>query len=593
MRNARIRWAQRGIQEDENSGVFAGPTISSSTFWNCSVGVYLNIANDTLTLTSDTGCNLVTPIQVQSGSYSGNITTDCGIALVSAVNNPTNDIVSGQDTNKNSQSECSFVVVNTNRIVAAFFDTHLSQYTLGQLGTTFTGIPPPRSTGWSLTTNGGSIFTDNGAIPPTVPTNPTQGDAGDPIMVRDTNHGTIYLLTNPSRGSPWLGFKIWKSTDSGQSFTLVNTNVPGSVTQADKPMLAVNNFAGLSNSTNLYVAGTSLGVGVFAARSSNAGASWTGLTNFGKGHGADIAIHPNGTVYVFYLVSELTNGVTTNLLQYHWFRLGQANWQGPGTITAHPGRTNLYSLESIGNTRPRRSNSASTNDYFYSNGFPRTAVNPVNGRIYVVYADLPFAGSTTDRGDIYMQEGTPDATGALTWSGEIRVNNDRTATDQLIPAMAANPAGTQVFVGYYSRQEDPSNNSRLMAYGAKANISNGLIGATFDVFPISSVSFTNLFAGTTNSTPSSMPWRFDPVWPQQDVWLNASAKVVDPSSPDALVQTQSTYANFTADDYTWAVADSSYFYFAWRDCSALCTNNWMGTNYIRADANIRMGKVKP
>jgi len=53
------------------------------------------------------------------------------------------------------------------------------------------------------------------------------------------------LLANPSRESDtWDGFRLWKSTDEGQSFLLVNTSVPPNVTSADKPMIAVNNFAG-------------------------------------------------------------------------------------------------------------------------------------------------------------------------------------------------------------------------------------------------------------------------------------------------------------------------------------------------------------
>ncbi len=211
-----------------------------------------------------------------------------------------------------------------------------------------------------------------------------------------------------------------------------------------------------------------------------------------------------------------------------------------------------------------------------------------------MYGDLPYAGSSTDRGDIFIQEGSvADPSGVLSWSGEIKVNNDRTATDQLIPSVAVNPSGTQLFVGYYSRQIDPSNNRLIKAYGAKAGIVNGLVGATFDVFPISTLSFTNLFCGTTNSTPSNKPWLFDPVWPQEKVKLDASARVVESSSTNAVFETQGTYATFTADDYTWSSADSSFFYFAWRDCSDLSTNSWLGTNYTRADPNIRIGKIKP
>ena len=592
--NARFRWAQRAVQYDQNPGVHQGPKLRYSTFMNCNVGIYLNLRDDTLSLVGDSGCNLVTPILVQTGSYSGNITTDCGVVLVSRVNHPTNDIVSGQDTNKNSQSECSFVVINTNRIVAAFFDTHLSEWGLGTRDYFFTNIRPPRSSGWAISTNGGVSFTDNGALPPAAATNPTQGDAGDTVMARDTVNRTVYILTNPSRQTGWPGFKLWKSTDSGQSFTLVNTNVPGGQTSADKPMLAVNNFPGLGNSTNLFVAGAKNGVGIFAGRSSNAGAAWTALTNFGIGQGGDIAIHTNGSAYVFYLASLFANGVYTNWLQYHWLSVGQSNWQGPGTVAAHAGSTNLFSTNAIAGGDPKRSNGAAEGDHFISNGFPRVAVNPANGRIYVVYADLPFVGSTTDRGDIFIQEASVVGNGILTnWSGAIKVNNDRTATDQWNPSIAVNPSGTQVFVGYLSRQSDPSNNALIKSYGAKADISNGLSGATFDVFPISNVAFTNLFAGTTNSTPSTKPWLFDPVWSQGGVWLDAGARVVPAGATNAVFQTEATYATFTADDYTWSAADGSYFYFAWRDCSDVCTNSWMGTNYVRADANIRFGKVKP
>ncbi len=592
---ARFRWAQRAVQYDQNPGIHQGPKLRYSTFMNCNVGVYLNLRDDTLSLVGDTGCNLVTAIQVQTGSYSGSITTDCGVALVSRVNSPAQDTASG-DPNKNSQSECSFVVVNTNRVVAGFFETHFSQYALGQLSGSFSSIPPPRSTGLAVSTDGGASFTDNGSVPPAIPSNPTQGDVGDPVMVRDAingngTNGPLFLLTNPARVGTYQGFRLWKSSDNGQNFSLVNTNVPGGVSGVDKPMLAINNFAGLSNSTNLYAAGTA--GGVFIARSANAGATWTGVTNFGIGHGADIAIHTNGTVYVFYLASRFSGGVYTNWLQYHWLRLGQTVWQGPGTLSMHVGRTNFYSTNGNASGNLKRSNSAATDDYFVSNGFPRVAVNPANGRIYVVYADLPFAGSSTDRGDIFIQEGVADATGALTWSGEIKVNNDRTATDQWNPSIAINPAGSRLFVGYCSRQGDPSNNALVKAYGAKANIAGGLVGATFDVFPISSVAFTNLFAGTTNSTPSNRPWLFDPVWPQTDVSLDASAKVVDTGSPSMVVVTGNTYAHFTADDYTWSAADSSFFYFVWRDCSDVCMNSWKGTNYVRADPNIRLGKVNP
>ena len=258
--------------------------------------------------------------------------------------------------------------------------------------------------------------------------------------------------------------------------------------------------------------------------------------------------------------------------------------------------TNHFSTKVYASGNPKRLNSADEQDFFQSNSFPRVAVNPVSGNIYLVYSDPPAVGTNTDRGDIWIQEGVANTDGSLSWSGNgaIRVNNDRTATDQWNPSIAVNPTGTTIFVGYYSRQEDPSNNAMIKAYGAKANVSNGLTNATFDVFPVSSVAFTNLFCGMTASTPSTNPWLFDWVWAQKGICMDTNARIVDCSLGNNVlpVPTDSTRANFTADDYTWSNADSSYFYFAWRDCSDLCTNTWNGSSYIRADPNIRLGKVR-
>ena len=79
--HAHVLWAQRGIQYDENPGVYAGPSLASSAFDHCSVGVYVNIQNDTLYLSQDTCCNVTTPILDNSGSYSGSIPTVCALDI--------------------------------------------------------------------------------------------------------------------------------------------------------------------------------------------------------------------------------------------------------------------------------------------------------------------------------------------------------------------------------------------------------------------------------------------------------------------------------------------------------------------------------
>jgi len=46
----------------------------------------------------------------------------------------------------------------------------------------------------------------------------------------------------------------------------------------------------------------------------------------------------------------------------------------------------------------------------------------------------------------------------LRWSGAMKVNHDNTQTDQWNPAITVNPAGTELFIGHYSRQKDPNTN---------------------------------------------------------------------------------------------------------------------------------------
>ena len=192
-------------------------------------------------------------------------------------------------------------------------------------------------------------------------------------------------------------------------------------------------------------------------------------------------------------------------------------------VASGESQARVDSADPNGSGNPKRSNSATSEDYFVSNAFPRMAVNPVTGCIDIVHADLPFAGSDTDRGDIFINEGVPQADGSLNWTGERKVNHDGTVSDHRNPSIAINAAGTQLFAGSYSRQADSANNALIEAYRAKANLANGLATATFEVIPISSTAFPPLFPGALTSTPPANTWMYDHVWAQAGVCLNTSA----------------------------------------------------------------------
>ena len=273
---------------------------------------------------------------------------------------------------------------------------------------------------------------------------------------------------------------------------------------------------------------------------------------------------------------------------------GQTTWSAATLIDAHLGTSpqSLFSLNQFGGGNLRRNNNASEQNYFFSNSFPRVAVNPVTGLIYIVYSDLPFAGSSVDRGDIFINEGTPNAAlnGQLSWSGTRRVNNDLTGTDQWNPSVAIIPQGSKLFVGYYSRQVS-AQNGLIQAFGATANLSGGFSTATFNDFPISSTTFTNLFPGTAAVTPPTSPWLFDNVWCQSLTCLDLQTARYS-SASECLYQAPPDYVNFCGDDYTWTSADSGYFYFAWCDRSLPTINVFSNTFYSRADPNVRLGKIK-
>jgi hypothetical protein len=220
-------------------------------------------------------------------------------------------------------------------------------------------------------------------------------------------------------------------------------------------------------------------------------------------------------------------------------------------------------------------------------------------------ATLSLTLGALAQGDTFLAEAATNSDGSLTMTGPVRrVNNDRTPTDQWDPAITVKPGGTELFVGYYSRQNDASN-SWIMAYGAKGDIANGLSNATFDCFPISPTAFQPLFAGTTAS--SNM--QFDVVYPAPQLCLdtNACAQCVpiwttDSSGELSWLCTCNTndlnitaglsYPNWFQDDTTWADADSNYFYYAWCDRSRTWTNTFDGHQCTRPDADVKFAIIK-
>src|SRR2546428_1639256 len=84
IRNAQVRWAQKGIQYD--SGANTNHYVNASLFQYCATGIYCNIGEaGTLYLSNVKKCTVTTPVTVFSGSVSGSMNDDCGVVSIARV----------------------------------------------------------------------------------------------------------------------------------------------------------------------------------------------------------------------------------------------------------------------------------------------------------------------------------------------------------------------------------------------------------------------------------------------------------------------------------------------------------------------------
>jgi hypothetical protein len=368
------------------------------------------------------------------------------------VNNPNED-----HTAQDTQSETTLVVFGPGGIdntgCSAFNDS-------GSF------VPPAAAnskfTGFSSSTNGGEIWTDNG----TLPTNAT-GDAGDPVLARSSGTGTILLSTLQFSGA---GIRVFPSTDNCSTFAAPVQGAPGKTGMQDKEWIAVDNFTG-SGQGNVYLVERDFGPGngIYFFRSTDDGATFgpSGGTLIASGaahnvQGAYVTVGPDHAVYVFYFDQSSPQAI----------RMRRSTDQGltfGATVTVATLATTLTN----GNL--------GLGGGFRTNAFPQAVVNPVNGNIYVVFNNK---GAGADKADIFFTQSTNSG---AAWSTPVRVNDDSGTNDQWQPTLAVRPDGAQLFISFYDRRLDPSN-SLIDVFGAIGDISGGAV--TFEPnFRITTASF--------------------------------------------------------------------------------------------------------
>src|SRR5215467_13203540 len=369
------------------------------------------------------------------------------VPAISPYNSLTNNNAGASGTAFFTQSETAIAAFG-NTVVVGFNDS----------GSNSGGTN--KFTGFARSTDGGATFTDGG----TLPTNPG-GDAGDPVLARDNSTGRLYFAT--------LGFsvstiQVFRSDDNGLTWMAPVNGTPGGSSE-DKEWITVDNFAGAGNG-NVYLVSRRFGAGpgIYFFRSTDQGATFgpnLGTLIVTGSQGAFVAVGPDHSVYVFWYA-----GATIQMRKStdQGLTFGAPVTVASGLIGGTNGDLGLSGIRQ----------GTTTASGFRSSEFPHAAVNPVNGNIYVTFANNP-AG--VDKADVFVTQSTD---GGATWGAPIRVNDDATTTDQWQPTLAVTPDGQNLGVFYYSRQEDPVNNNLFKFYGRVASIS----GATLTFTPSFAIS---------------------------------------------------------------------------------------------------------
>ena len=383
-----------------------------------------------------------------------------------------NNNVGATGTSNFTQSESSFLVFGST-VFGAFNDA----------GSNSGGAP--RFTGTARSSDGGLTWSDLGSLPSGI-----GGDAGDPVLARNTTTGAIYLAT---LGFNTGGIQFFRSTDTGFTWSSP-VNATGATTGNDRNNMTVDNFAGSQQGT-IYLAARRFdaGNGIFLFRSTDSGFTWAQTAQVASGipnnvQNPWVGVGPDHSLYTFYL----NDSASSPSIVMKKSTDGGFTFAAPVTVTnLNP---SLGINGDLGLTGIR--NGTVTPAGFRSPDTPQAVVNPVTGQIYVVYHDDP-AGS--DRGDIFLRNSTD---GGFTWSAPLRVNTDATLNDQWQPTLAVTPDGTKLGVFWYDRRLDPANNL-IDYFGRTCTITGNTLNCGTD-YRISDESFLPEFGRDAVITPDYM-----------------------------------------------------------------------------------------
>ncbi|MBI1730967.1 hypothetical protein HY229_00975 [Candidatus Acetothermia bacterium] len=393
--------------------------------------------------------------------YGEEATTASGDGDVFALDQILNDRSQDQVPSATLQNETAIAVHGPN-VVAGWND-------LGQFSSTRSMI------GYAYSGDGGITWTDEGSVLPI----PGGFLFGDPDVKAD-RIGNFYFSGIGSKPGLGAAIVVAKSSDGGRTFgtpVIASIGVTGSPYMQDKPFMEVDTSGGRYDGT-IYVTWSLFSARLWGSmlneivlsRSTDGGRSFSKATPVAPLGGYQFSmprVGPNGELYVLYedylnfglrITKSVDGGRTfgadgVNNRLIARFALG-------GVPNLNCGR---YVLK--GNIR---------HDLVQVD----MAINHQNGDVYVVYDSNPPGADQTD---VYFIRSTD---GGVSWSQPLRVNDDKSESDQFMGAISVSEDGV-IGVTFYDRRNDPEN-LKLDKYMAQSFDSGLTFGPNFRLSSVSS-----------------------------------------------------------------------------------------------------------
>ena len=359
-----------------------------------------------------------------------------------------------RDSFPQNEPSVKFNAKYTNKVLAAWRDFS-------------TGVSPAvRRIGYSYSTDGGTTWSVSQLIPILDPNHPR---ASDPVVCSDTS-GNFYVCTVSLTIAGALDLLVFKSTDGGATFSNYYFAQGGGSNSEDKEWMVCDLTKGSSPYKNhLYISWTRFGTpaGILLTKSTNNGVNWSAPVQVSSGggvQGSDLAIGPNGQVYVVWVGGNAAD----DIIYFNKSTNGGASFGTEANIAQ--GTSPNITITSSGVTFP-------SIDCDLSGG-------PRNGYLYTVWCD-----SRNSDPDIFLIK---SSNGGTNWSTPVRVNNDAISNGkmQCWPWISVNEQGNIAILYYDSRNS--TNTNTIEAWLARST--DG--GVTFVNENLSSIPFTAAWPNT-------------------------------------------------------------------------------------------------